>query len=125
MDVVSENPEVLKRRRFRRGYLSVTRCVWALDASLDASIVSTRSYLVRFADAHPRERRQRVHRRAGGGRTNWGGPGSDYTDHSYGLPIAAADMSRPCGSSTRSTNVNARFSARVRVYKGVEGEYPC
>jgi histidinol phosphatase-like PHP family hydrolase len=113
--------EVEKRRRYRRAYLSRYAMRAALDAALSTSIVSTRRYrgdlqmhstwsdgvesistLAEAADA-----------------LGWSRIG--ITDHSYGLPIAhGMSMEAARGQHREIDEVNARFSGRVRVYKGIE-----
>jgi len=113
--------EVEKRRRYRRGYLSRHAMRLALDAPLPASIVSTRAYhgdlqmhstwsdgvesIGSLADAA----------------CELGWPRIGVTDHSYGLPVARGmSMEAAARQHHEIDKVNARFSGRVRVYKGVE-----
>lgn len=117
----SRRSEVDKRRRYRRAYLSRHGMRLALDASLPAAIVSTRSYLgdlqmhstwsdgVESIASLAEAAHELGWRRIG------------LTDHSYGLPIARGmTMEAARRQHQEIDDVNARFADRVRVYKGVE-----
>jgi histidinol phosphatase-like PHP family hydrolase len=117
----TRRPDVEKRRRYRRAYLSRHAMRLALDAPLAASIVSTSSYLGDL----------QMHSTWSDGvesigslaeaayELGWARIG--VTDHSYGLPIARGmSMDAAVRQQHEIDAVNARFRGRVRVYKGVE-----
>jgi histidinol phosphatase-like PHP family hydrolase len=112
---------VEKRRRFRRAYLSRHAMRVALDAPLDPSIVSTRTYQgdlqmhSTWSDgAEPIEDLA-----AGAEALGWTRIG--VTDHSYGLPIAQGmSMDAARRQHQEIDALNQRLGGRVRVYKGVE-----
>jgi len=117
----SKRGEVDKRRRFRRAYLSRHAMRIALDAPLDSSIVSTRTYAGDL---------QMHSTWSDGGETieglaeaafelGWSRIG--VTDHSYGLPIARGmSMDAAHRQHAEIDELNERLQGRVRVYKGVE-----
>ena len=113
--------EVEKRRRFRRAYLSRHAMRLALDAPLDPSIVSTRSYLgdlqMHSTWSDGVESIETLAEAAF--ELGWSRIG--ITDHSYGLPIARGMSMESVGTQQREIDeVNARLAGRVRVYKGIE-----
>lgn len=117
----AKKAEVVKRRGFRRAYLSRHALRLAFDAALPASVVSTRSYLGDL---------QMHSTWSDGGESIAGLAEAAYelgwkrigiTDHSYGLPIARGmSMESALRQHHEIDEVNARFAGRVRVYKGVE-----
>jgi putative hydrolase len=121
VDASTKKAEVLKRRRFRRAYLSRHTMRLALDAPLDASIVSTRSYLgdLQMHSTWSDGGESIADLAEGAYELGWARIG--VTDHSYGLPIARGmTMESAVLQQHQIDEVNGRFAGRVRVYKGVE-----
>jgi len=117
----NKRADVEKRRRFRRAYLSRHTMRIALDAPLDSSIVSTRTY----------QGDLQMHSTWSDGvesieglaeaaiALGWSRIG--VTDHSYGLPIARGMSMEAAGRQHAEIDaLNERLDGRVRVYKGVE-----
>jgi len=117
----SKRGEVEKRRRFRRAYLSRHTMRVALDAPLDAAVVSTRTYLgdlqmhSTWSDGG-----ESIEELAEGARElGWTRIG--VTDHSYGLPIARGmSMDAARQQHREMDELNERLAGKVRIYKGVE-----
>lgn len=117
----SKRSEVEKRRGFRRAYLSRHAMRIALDAPLDASIVSTRSYLgdLQMHSTWSDGGESIADLAEGGYELGWLRIG--VTDHSYGLPIARGmSMESARAQHHEIDELNERFAGRIRVYKGVE-----
>jgi histidinol phosphatase-like PHP family hydrolase len=113
--------EVLKRRAFRRAYLSRHAMRLALDAALPASIVSTKSYRgdLQMHSTWSDGAESIADLAEAAFELGWARIG--VTDHSYGLPIARGmSMDSAVRQHGEIDEVNARFTGRVRVYKGVE-----
>jgi putative hydrolase len=113
--------ELQKRRRFRRAYLSRHTMRLALDARLQRSIVSTKTFRgdlqmhSTWSDGV-----ESIAALAGAAEAlGWSRIG--ITDHSHGLPIARGmSMEAAARQGTEIDEVNEAFAGRVRVYKGVE-----
>ena len=117
----AKRAEVLKRRAFRRAYLSRHAMRLALDAPLPASIVSTKSYRgdLQMHSTWSDGAESIGDLAEGAFELGWARIG--VTDHSYGLPIARGmSMASAVRQHDEIDAVNARFKGRVRVYKGVE-----
>jgi histidinol phosphatase-like PHP family hydrolase len=117
----TKRSEVLKRRTFRRAYLSRHAMRLALDAPLPASVVSTKSYLgdLQMHSTWSDGAESIADLAEGAFELGWARIG--VTDHSYGLPIARGmSMESAVRQHDEIDEVNARFKGRVRVYKGVE-----
>jgi histidinol phosphatase-like PHP family hydrolase len=117
----SKRSEVEKRRKFRRAYLSRHAMRLALDAPLPASIVSTKTYLgdLQMHSTWSDGGESIADLAEGGFELGWKRIG--VTDHSYGLPIARGmSLESAIRQHHEIDEVNARFTGRVRVYKGVE-----
>ena len=117
----NKRADVEKRRRFRRAYLSRHTMRIALDAPLDSSIVSTRTY----------QGDLQMHSTWSDGVESIEGLAEaaialgwtriGVTDHSYGLPIARGMSMEAAGRQHAEIDaLNERLDGRVRVYKGVE-----
>jgi histidinol phosphatase-like PHP family hydrolase len=117
----SQRAEVEKRRKFRRAYLSRHAMRLALDAPLDAAIVSTRSYLgdLQMHSTWSDGAETIEDLAEGAFALGWSRIG--VTDHSYGLPIARGMSMEDARRQHREIDeLNERLEGRVRVYKGVE-----
>lgn len=117
----AKKPDVVKRRGFRRAYLSRHALRLAFDAALPASVVSTRSYLgdLQMHSTWSDGGESIAALAEGAYELGWRRIG--ITDHSYGLPIARGmSMESAVRQHHEIDEVNARFAGRVRVYKGVE-----
>lgn len=117
----AKKPDVVKRRGFRRAYLSRHALRLAFDAALPASVVSTRSYLgdLQMHSTWSDGGESIAELAEGAYELGWKRIG--ITDHSYGLPIARGmSMESAVRQHHEIDEVNARFAGRVRVYKGVE-----
>ncbi|HET7619111.1 MAG TPA: PHP domain-containing protein [Vicinamibacterales bacterium] len=121
LDASTRRADVLKRRTFRRAYLSRQAMLRALSARRPRGIVSRAVYkgdlqmhstwsdgvetIASLAEAG-----------LALGYTRLG-----LTDHSYGLPIARGMSMENARAQGREIDaLNARLSGRLRVYKGVE-----
>lgn len=117
----AKKSEVLKRRGFRRAYLSRHALRLAFDAALPASVVSTRTYRgdLQMHSTWSDGGESIAELAEGAYALGWSRIG--ITDHSYGLPIARGmSMESAARQHHEIDEVNARFAGRVRVYKGVE-----
>ena len=113
--------EVIKRRAFRRAYLSRHALRLALDAPLPSAVVSPRGYLgdLQMHSTWSDGGESIAELAEGAYELGWTRIG--VTDHSYGLPIARGmSMESAVRQHHEIDEVNARFAGRVRVYKGVE-----
>jgi histidinol phosphatase-like PHP family hydrolase len=117
----SKRLEVEKRRRFRRAYLSRHAMRVALDAPLDAAIVSTRDYGgdLQMHSTWSDGVESIADLAAAAYELGWSRIG--LTDHSYGLPIARGmSMEAALRQHHEIDEINSRLKGKVRVYKGVE-----
>jgi histidinol phosphatase-like PHP family hydrolase len=113
--------DVVKRRRFRRAYLSRHALRLAFDAPLPASVVSTRTYLgdLQMHSTWSDGVESIAELAEGASALGWSRIG--ITDHSYGLPIARGmSMEDVVRQHHEIDDVNGQFRDRVRVYKGIE-----
>src|SRR5918993_71672 len=111
VDASTKKAEVLKRRRFRRAYLSRHTMRLALDAPLDASIVSTRSYLGDLQMHSTWSDGGESIAELAEGAYELGWPRIGITDHSYGLPIARGMSMESVGLQHHEIDeVNGRFA---------------
>jgi putative hydrolase len=113
--------EVLKRRRFRRAYLSRHTMGLAMKARLPASIVSRAAYLgdLQMHSTWSDGVESIADLADGAHALGWKRIG--ITDHSYGLPIARGMSMEAAARQHREIDaLNERLAGRVRVYKGVE-----
>jgi len=117
----SKRGEVEKRRRFRRAYLSRHAMRVALDAPLESSIVSTRTYQGDLQMHSTWSDGVETIETLAEAAIELGWSRIGITDHSYGLPIARGMSMEAAGRQHREIDeVNERLAGRVRVYKGVE-----
>lgn len=117
----SKRSEVDKRRKFRRAYLSRHAMRVALDAPLDAAIVSTRDFLgdLQMHSTWSDGVESIADLAEAAYELGWSRIG--VTDHSYGLPIARGmSMDAAIRQHHEIDEINARLKGKVRVYKGVE-----
>ncbi len=113
--------EVTKRRAYRRAYLSRHAMRLALDAPLPAQIVSTKGYLGDLQMHSTWSDGVEPIASLAEAAYELGWPRIGVTDHSFGLPIARGmSMDAARRQQREMDEVNAKFSGRVRVYKGVE-----
>lgn len=113
--------DVLKRRGFRRAYLSRHSLRLVFDAALPDAVVSTRTYLgdLQMHSTWSDGGESIADLAEGAYALGWARIG--ITDHSYGLPIARGmSMESAVRQHHEIDEVNARFAGKVRVYKGVE-----
>ena len=121
VDASAKKGDVLKRRRFRRAYLSRHALRLALDAPLPESVVSPRTYLgdLQMHSTWSDGVESIADLAEGAYALGWARIG--ITDHSYGLPIARGmSMEDVVGQHHEIDDVNGQFRGRVRVYKGIE-----
>ena len=117
----SKRGEVEKRRRFRRAYLSRHAMRIALDAPLETSIVSTRSYQGDFQMHSTWSDGVESIEGMADAAIELGWTRIGITDHSYGLPIARGMSMEAAGQQHIEIDaLNERLEGRMRVYKGVE-----
>ena len=117
----TKRSDVEKRRRFRRAYLSRHAMRVALDAPLDAAIVSTRDYLgdLQMHSTWSDGVESIADLAEAAYELGWSRIG--VTDHSYGLPIARGmSMDAAVQQHQEIDEINDRLKGKVRVYKGVE-----
>jgi histidinol phosphatase-like PHP family hydrolase len=117
----SKRADVEKRRRFRRAYLSRHAMRMALDAPLDSTIVSTRTYQGDFQMHSTWSDGVETVEELAEAAIELGWTRIGVTDHSYGLPIARGMSMEAAGRQHAEIDaLNDRLAGRLRVYKGVE-----
>lgn len=121
VDASPNGAEVHTRRQFRRAYLSRHAMHLAMDAPLDAAVVSRGSYLGDLQMHSTWSDGVESIETLAAAAIELGWPRIGVTDHSYGLPIARGMSMDAARQQRREIDaINARLAGRVRVYRGVE-----